>query len=294
MMRVRRATCRRADVVLLTIPLLSGCGKNYVVLHPVGPVGLRELHLLTFASAAMAFVAVALFILFAVTLVRYRDRSTRRHPYQPDWTPVRSLEILMYVAPVILLTAIAIPTVSATYALTQLPQNQKPLVVDVTSLTWKWMFQYPAQQVATVNYLEIPTGRPVLFELTANSAMNTFWVPQLGGMEYAMPGRIIPLWLEANRAGTYWGHSGQFSGTGFAKMFFTVHAVPAQKFTSWTKTVEKTRPPMTLADYHRLLHFGNTGFHEYSAYPRSTFPAVNHNFSLNGGMYQVWSNQPGQ
>src|ERR1700721_4845632 len=57
----------------------------------------------------------------------------------------------------------------------------KPLRVQVASLDWKWLFIYPDQGVASVNYLAVPVGTPVSFELTSSSVMNSFCVPHLGG-----------------------------------------------------------------------------------------------------------------
>lgn len=280
-------------------PLLSGCGAHYVLLHPAGPVARSELHVMAFAAIAMGAVALAIFILFGITLVRYVDRPGNRHPFWPDWTTDRFLETLWLITPLLILAVIAVPTVSATYSLSSVPvpreaaPTRHPLVVDVTSLTWKWLFQYPAQHLATVNYLEIPAGRPVLFELTADSAMNAFWIPQLGGMENTVPGRVIPLWLEASSPGRYWGRGSQFSGRLFEKMEFPVRAVAPARFQAWTATVKRTRPPLTLAAYHRLLRFDTVGQAEYSGYPKGSFPSVTHGFNLVGGMYPIWKNRPG-
>jgi cytochrome aa3-600 menaquinol oxidase subunit 2 len=265
--------------------LLAGCGPQYVLLHPAGPVGRRELGLMLLAGVAMAAVIGFVFVLLAIAAIRFRDRDGQRAPYVPDWHESRTLELIWFVIPALLLAVIAVPTIRQTYALSRVPPGSDPLVVDVTSLTWKWLFEYPGQNVATVNYLEIPTGRPILFELTADSPMNTFWVPQLGGMEYTMPGEVLPLWLQADQAGTYWGHSGNFSGLDFEAMFFTVQAVPPAQFDTWVRGVRASTPAMTEQDYQRLLSFGTAGAQTFSAYPADTFPAAMHGFGLTGGQY---------
>jgi cytochrome aa3-600 menaquinol oxidase subunit 2 len=273
--------------------LATGCGPQYVVLHPAGPVAASELHLMGLAAAAMGLVILAVFVLFFVVVIRFRERPNNQAPYLPHWDGHPWLERLWFLVPAVLLTVIAIPMVRLTYSLTHVPQSQDraPLVIDVTSLQWKWLFEYPGQHVATVNYVVIPANRPILFELTADSPMNTFWVPQLGGMEYTMPGRVLPLWLEADKPGVYWGHSGQFSGLEFEKMFFDVRAVSPQQFAAWVAEAHKA-PPMTLLAYHRLLQFNTVGQETYGAYPHSTFPSVTHGFTLNGGMYMLMSNDP--
>lgn len=263
---------------------LAGCGPQYVLLHPAGPVAQQELNLMTLAGVAMAIVIAFVFVLFFVALVRFRERPGNRNPYLPDWAENRRLEVLWFIIPALILAIIAVPTVQETFALAAPPKHRDPVVIDVTSLSWKWLFEYPDQHVATVNYLVIPTGKPVLFELWAHSAMNTFWIPQLGGMEYTMPNQVLPLWLEASRPGTYWGHSGNFSGLEFERMFFSVHAVSPSAFARWVSQVHHTAPLLTVADYRGLLRFGTVGTESFSGYPAGTFPVKTSGFTLTGSL----------
>lgn len=287
---VRRRAHLVGTIGILSL-LLSGCGRHYVLLNPRGPVGDSEYHLLVLASVTMGIVIVAVLALFFWTVIRFRDKPGNRAPYMPNWHGHRWLEPIWFLVPAVLLTVIAIPTVKITYALAKVPVHSHPLVVDVTSLDWKWLFEYPSQHLATVNYAVIPTGRPVLFELTANSPMNTFWVPQLGGMEFAMPGRILPLWLTADKAGTYWGHGANFTGREFAKMFFQVRAVSPRQFAGWVHQAGKN-PAMTMSDYHRLLQMNTANRQTYGGFPAASFPSVSKGFSLNGGMYVLPHNDP--
>ncbi len=292
--RRRRWPYRYIAPLVLVGLLVSGCGQQYVLLHPVGPVGKSELHLLILASLAMGIVIALVLILLAITVIRFRDKPGNRAPYTPNWHGNKTLETIWWIVPVVLLTVIAIPMVNQTFALAKVPKAKDPVVIDVTSLTWKWLFQYPGHHVATVNYLEIPTGEPVLFELTADSPMNTFWIPQLGGMEYTMPNRVLPLWLEADKPGVYWGHSGNYSGIEFEKMFFDVKAVSPAAFNRWLNQTHQTAPPMTMQDYHALLKFNTVGYQTYGNYPTDTFPSVMSGYTLTGsGMYLIEHNQHG-
>jgi cytochrome aa3-600 menaquinol oxidase subunit 2 len=274
---------------------LTGCGPQYVLFHPAGPVAQGELNLLVLASVAMGVVILGVYLLLAIALVRFRE-GPKRPPgiYAPEWDGDRRLEAIWFLVPVVLLTIIAVPTVRETFHLADPPPARgDPVVIDVTSLTWKWLFEYPKQHIATVNYVVIPAGQPVLFELTADSAMDTFWVPRLGGMEYTMPNQVLPLWLEASRPGRFWGHSANFSGLDFEQMFFTVRAVPPSTFAQWADGLRHTAKPMTLSGYRRLLQFGVVGEESYGAYPASTFPYQPTGFTLTGdGMYTLMKARP--
>ncbi|MHB1611507.1 MAG: cytochrome c oxidase subunit II transmembrane domain-containing protein, partial [Sulfobacillus sp.] len=118
--------------------LVSGCGQQYVLLHPAGPVAQSELHLLIVASLAMLVVIVPVFVLLAITVIRFRDKPGNKAPYWPNWHGNKKLEIIWWIIPVVLLTVIAVPTVGQTFALSKLPKAKDPVIIDVTSLTWKW------------------------------------------------------------------------------------------------------------------------------------------------------------
>ncbi len=288
-MHVCRGICRRLVrwlSIAATGVLAAGCGRQYVVLHPAGPVAASELHLIETASIAMGVVILFVLGLFAVTVVRFRERRDGSGPYAPAWNGSRRLEALLFAVPLLIVAFLAVPTVSQTFALDRLPPGRHDLVVDVTSFDYKWLFLYPRQRIATVNYVDIPVHTPVLFELTADSPMNTFWVPQLGGMEYAMPGRVLPLYLEAGRSGAYAGRSANFSGVGFAHMVFTVHALSPGRFGRWAAAVRRISPPLTMAGYRGLLAAGEAPRASFSSYPPEAFPRTSHGFTLQGGMYE--------
>lgn len=285
-MRNPRLRHLRLGGIAAATAMLAGCGRHYVILRPVGPVAVSELKVMTDAAVAMGIVIAVVLVLFAVTLLRFRDRPGRRAPYMPTWEGARWLEWLLFAIPLAIVMVVAVPTVRTTFALDRLPPTQHPLVVNVTSLDWKWLFEYPSTGIATVDRIEVPVGRPVLFKLTADSPMNTFWIPRLGGMEYAMPGRVLPLWLQVDKAGVYHGRSGNFSGRGFVHMVFTVRAVSPTAYRAWVAATRRTAPRLSMHGYRRLLRFNWVRPATYAGYPRRTFPAQSHGFTLSGGMYQ--------
>jgi cytochrome o ubiquinol oxidase subunit 2 len=126
------------------------------------------------------------------------------------------------------------------------------ITVQVVALDWKWLFIYPQQRVASVNMFEMPLNTPVSFEITSDTVMNSFWVPNLGGQIYAMPGMSTQLHLIANRTGNFPGSSANISGQGFAGMTFTAKAVTQANFNSWMKTLQKSPKHLTQTAYNQL------------------------------------------
>lgn len=279
----RRVPKRALWLALLGLAA-TGCGSQYVVFHPAGPVAQSELNVIVLSTVIVGVIIVLVWSLWAYVLVRFRDTPHNKAPYLPEWRHSRGLEIAIFALPVVVLLIIAIPTVKKTYVLAHVP-SRHPMVIDVTSLDYKWLFEYPTQQIATVNYVYMPVGRPVLFQLTANSPLGAFWAPNLGGMEYTIPNRVLPLWLEATRRGVFLGRNANFTGIDFWKMTFKVHAVDAGQFNAWVHHVKTTAPPMTHADWKRLLQRTVVPPITYSAYPASTFPERSTEFTIKGLRY---------
>lgn len=255
--------------------LLTGCGQRYFVLHPVGPVGRTELHLITLSTVLVLIVIVPVIVLLAIIVVRYRDKPGNKAPYQPEWADNKVLEIVWWAIPIIIIGVLGTLTAKTTFALVRPPEsNVKPITIDVTSLDWKWLFEYPGQNVATVNYCEIPTGVPVNFVLTSDAPMNSFWVPQLGGQEYTMPGMAMRLWLQADKPGTYYGHGANFTGKGFAHMSFNVIAKSQSDFNAWVQQVKSASPVLTKVGYENLKKPSVMGTVSYSAFPAGLFDST--------------------
>ncbi|MCF8568456.1 cytochrome aa3 quinol oxidase subunit II [Alicyclobacillus tolerans] len=251
---------------LLPILVLAGCGQQIQVLHPAGPVAKQEFNLIVWSFVLMFLVVLAVFVLFGYVIVKYRAKPENEGYQPPDVHGNKKLETIWTVIPILVVVALAIPTVATTYRLQSPPKSatKNPLVIDVTSADWKWLFSYPQQGIETVNYVVIPAGQPVKFQLNAIGPMNSFWVPQLGGMEMNMPGKELGLWLQANKAGDYLGRSANFSGKGFVHMTFHVLSKPEHDFGKWVQQVKSTAPPLSQEKYQSLLQQGTVGQQTYS------------------------------
>lgn len=275
----------RLKLVLLSAALLfllPGCSDRYVLLDPAGPVAETEYRLIVLSVILLTVVVIPVIGLLVFLVIRYRDRPGNPAPYRPDWTHSKILEIIWWGIPILIVAILGAVTVRDTFALTRPPTDQKPITIQVVSLDWKWMFLYPESNIATVNYCEIPTGVPVQFVLTADAPMNSFWVPQLGGQMYTMPGMEMRLWLQADRSGVFEGKGANFTGKGFAHMNFQVIAKPQSEFESWVRSVKASAPPLTKGKYNQLVKPSIVDEQSYSSYPSSLFKEI---VDKNGGIY---------
>ncbi len=221
-----------AAIVALALYLKT---VNVEVFNPKGIIAEKQRNLIVFAAILSLVVIVPVFTLLFTFLFKYRETNSKAK-YTPDWDSNKLYEAIWWGIPIVIIFTLSVVTWNSSHDLDPfkpLDSNVEPLEVQVVAMQWKWLFIYPDQNVATVNYAQIPVGRPVTFTITSDAPMNSFWVPQLGGQIYAMSGMSTKLHLMADQAGSYNGSSANISGEGFAGMRFKVNATSQNEFNNW-------------------------------------------------------------
>lgn len=260
--------------MLVPMLLLTGCTEHIIVLDPKGPIAEQQRDLMVISTVLASIVIVPVLILTAIIVWRYRDKEGRTAKYAPEWEHNTKLEVIWWGIPIVVIAVLGIITVQSTYALEPskpLESDHKALTIQATSLDWKWLFQYPEQGIATVNTIKIPEDVPIRFEITADSPMNSFWIPQLGGQMYAMSGMAMTLYLQADERGQYWGSGANFTGKDFAKMHFDVEATSQEEFEQWVSEVKASSPALTLEGYKQLAEPAASDVKTFSSFPEGLF-----------------------
>lgn len=246
---------RLAGFVLLSLGITALAGGYYwfthdiALLSPAGTIASQQRDLMNIAGILSLIIIVPVFILTFYMAWKYRA-GNHKAKHSPDLDHNTWLEALWWGIPCIIIVILAVITWRSTHALDpyrQLESSKKPVTIQVVALEWKWLFIYPEQKIATVNYVKFPEKTPVNFQITADAPMNSFWIPKLGGQVYAMSGMTTKLHLMADGVGTYRGASANLSGKGFANMRFTAVSTSEKDFNSWVSTNQKG---------HSLLNFG--------------------------------------
>ncbi len=248
----RRAGRTSAAAALLLA--LSGCSGG--VLDPQGPVGANERTITVDALVIMLGIVIPTIVVAYAFAWWYRAANTRAN-YRPDWAYSGRLELIVWSIPLLVILFLG----GVIWVGSHLLDPGRPLPpgpggaredVEVVALDWKWLFIYPREGVASINQVVVPAGVPVRFRITSGSVMNTFFVPQLGGMIYAMNGMETDLNLQADHPGLYRGLSGQFSGDGFPNMNFQVRSVPQTDFAAWIAQAKAGGAALDAATYREL------------------------------------------
>ena len=232
---------------------LSGC--KMIVLDPQGLIAHQENRLLIIAVILLMIIVLPTIIISCLVAYKYRA-SNAKAKYTPNWAHNNLLEIAWWIAPIVICAILGTVIWKSTHKLDPykpLVSTVKPVKVQVVSLQWRWLFIYPQQGIATINYLKVPEKTPIDISLTADSPMNAFQVPQLGGQIYTMAGMKTKLHLISDHRGIYSGRSVSFSGEGFEGMIFKTHVVSRKAFDRWVHTVKQRKNPLSLAVYKKLM-----------------------------------------
>ncbi|MBN9398104.1 hypothetical protein BGO18_02010 [Candidatus Saccharibacteria bacterium 47-87] len=239
----KRVSWRVAQVVISSLVGLAIVGafvwatqgRDMPVLNPKGIIADQQQVLILITVGLGVFVVVPVFILLFAIAFRYRVGNTKAK-YDPELEGSKVLEAVWWGIPLIIILILAIITAISTHALDpykKIESSTAPVKVQVVALQWKWLFIYPDQDIATVNYLTIPDNTPIELSITADAPMNSFWVPALAGQVYAMTGMSTKLSFMADAPGEYRGASANISGEGSADMSFMVRSVSKTDFSHW-------------------------------------------------------------
>ncbi|MCJ8009091.1 cytochrome aa3 quinol oxidase subunit II [Lederbergia wuyishanensis] len=263
------------SLIAICLLALTGC-EPLMVLDPKGPQAETQANVIWISIATMAFIVIVVFALLIFVVTKYRA-SKQSDDYEPphiEGHPV--VESIIVGIPVVIIIFLSIVTVKSTYEVEATPkgyEDQKPLTIYASSSDWKWHFSYPEENIETVNYLYIPTDRPLEFKLYSYGPITSFWIPQLGGQKYAMSDMVTTLHLAASVPGEFMGRNANFSGKGFAENTFQVKAMPQKEFDEWVEEVKATAEPLTEEKFKELLEPGHLGQLTFSGTHLTFLPA---------------------
>lgn len=243
-------------IIFAVVAALFMRGRDIALLNPRGPIADEQFRLLVVSTSIM--VGFAFLVLFFLYFFAWRYRETdRRVDINPQAGRSKLLVFVAWASPICIFVVLASLMLPATQKLEPqraIESDNEELVVRVIAMRWKWLFMYPEQDIATVNFVQIPVDTPVRFELTADEApMNSFWIPHLGGMLYSMTEHVNPLNLMAHTVGDYEGGAAEINGRGFSGMRFITRASTRENFDAWVRETAANSDLLDDVEYKRLL-----------------------------------------
>jgi len=240
---------------------LTGCAADAPLdtLEPQGPIS-RSIDSLSdpiFLIAGIVFV-----IIFGATAIiwwKFRDdHSTDEFPHQLHGH--FRAEIGWTIGPAVLMAVIAVFTLLSHFELNSEDRADIVVAVDgkrtswdpeilVVGQQWWWEFRYyfdgldgldlsdarhlPPADIVAANQLVIPTGSEIGLKITSRDVIHSYWIPALNGKRDAVPGRVAPWKIEAEKPGVYFGQCTEFCGLSHSRMRMQTVAMDPADFQLW-------------------------------------------------------------
>ncbi|TDR80590.1 cytochrome c oxidase subunit II [Paludibacterium purpuratum] len=244
------------------MPLLLCCSvaaraEQLNLQAPVTPMAAQEyeLHTLLLIITGLIFVGVLAVMLYAIVRHRKAAGHTARQFHENT-----TVEILWTLIPFLILVAIALPATRSVLA--QKRVANEDMTIKVTGFQWKWRYDYLDQGFGFMSHLAtprddpaatqrpeyllevdqplvVPTGKKVRLLLTANDVIHSWYVPQLGVKQDAIPGYYRDTWFQVDRPGTYRGQCTELCGKDHGFMPIVVEAKTPAEYDQWVAAQKK-------------------------------------------------------
>ena len=196
----------------------------------------RQMDRITFVYWFATVICIAIFAVVMAVIV-YSVWQFRVQPDdESDGPPIHGhtgLEIGWTVVPALLVIAIGV--VSAIVLSENGRAGTNPLHVNVTAQQFEWSFAYPDNKNLKSHELVLPLDRPTRLDFEALDVIHSFWVPEFGQKQDAVPGIHTHLVVTPTRTGHFTLICTELCGLGHATMRAAVNVVDNAGFAAWIK-----------------------------------------------------------
>ena len=217
--------------------LFGGLATLVAVLIPwLPPVASKQRERIDFVFWFTTGIAIAVFALVAAVIAYSLIKFRVRPDDDSDGPPIHGhtgIEIVWTAVPAILVTAISVVSSVVLVKNENTPKNH--LNVNVTARQFSWAFSYPDQGNLTSAQLRLPLDRTVKLHLRALDVIHSFWVPQFGQKQDAVPGQDTTLVITPTKVGTYPVICTELCGLGHALMRTSAIVMEPAAFQAWVQ-----------------------------------------------------------
>jgi cytochrome c oxidase subunit 2 len=221
-----------------------------------------------------AIISIVVLGLLLYVMFRYRRGA---NPTPSRTSHNTAIEVVWTVIPVLILVAIAIPSIRLMRAQYAFPKAD--LTVKVIGNQWYWTYDYPDNGgleivsnilkekgdptlkpgdrfrtdadgpplLAVDDRMVIPAGKVVKFIVTSNDVIHSFAMPAFWTKIDANPGQLNETWVKVDRPGVYFGQCSELCGARHGYMPIVIDVVPPEKFAAWVASKGGTMPGATPA-----------------------------------------------
>ncbi|WP_333574232.1 cytochrome c oxidase subunit II [Sphingomonas sp.] len=246
--------------------------KAFYLQQQVTPTG-QEAHWFhnTILLPLITIISIFVLLLLVWVIVRYRRAA---NPTPSRTSHNTAIEIIWTLAPVLILVAIAIPSIKLLAAQFK-PAPKGAVTLKAIGNQWFWSYEYPdnggiqltanmlkeegqvgqgqryrtdadgPRLLATDQRVVLPVGVPIRLVTTATDVIHSWAMPAFWIKLDAIPGRLNETSFIIQKEGVYFGQCSELCGARHAYMPIAVEAVSPAKFAQWVASKGGTMPGAT-------------------------------------------------
>ena len=260
-------TLRRVLCSMWGAAILLFAGNSYA---EEWPLNLREgvtttsqtifdLHMLILWICVIACAATFAVIIYSI----FKHRKSKG-AVPATFHESTTVEIIWTTVPFLVLVGMAVPATKALLALEDTRDSDMSILV--TGLQWKWKYEYldgPAEGISFISSLDeksneirqqgsglnpadhehylldvdnrvvVPINKKIRFLITADDVIHSWWLPDLGWKQDAVPGFINDGWTELTEPGVYRGKCAELCGKDHGFMPIVLEAKTEEDYNQW-------------------------------------------------------------
>ncbi len=259
MSRFRRAFAA-GSLALLGLAGSAQAEIRWTFPDPATPLAADTLHVhnLFMTIAGTIFILVFALIMYSV-MVHRKSKGYKAATFTAPRTAKQVALTLLPFAGLLYIDYVVfgIPAYHAVLSYEDSKTNAE-MVVKVTGSQWKWLYEYPAEDIKFVsllttpkeqihnqapkgehyllevdNPLVLPVGKKIRFITTSTDVIHSWWVPAFGVKRDAIPGFLREFWATIEKPGIYRGQCAELCGKDHGFMPVVVQAVSQPEFDKW-------------------------------------------------------------
>jgi cytochrome c oxidase subunit 2 len=215
-----------------------------------------DLHMLIFWICVIACVLV-----FAVLIYSIMTHRKSKGAVPATFHESTTVEIIWTTIPFLVLVGMAVPATKVLLALED--TRDADMTIKVTGYQWKWKYEYPDEGISFFSNLDeksneirqmnsgmdpaehenylldvdnpvvVPINKKIRFLITADDVIHSWWVPDLGWKQDAVPGFVNDGWTELTEPGTYRGKCAELCGKDHGFMPIVLIAKTEDDYAQW-------------------------------------------------------------
>ncbi len=240
--------------------------------QPAGTELAADLHWLD-GFLLIIITGITLLVTALLLWVVFRFRESK-NPTPARFTHNSVVEVVWTVLPIVILVAIAIPSLQLLAKQTTIPEAD--LTIKATGNQWYWTYEYPDYEMGFDAYMVgygykdyetaranageemqaagvtrdtwrlqtdtevvVPVGQVIRMQVTASDVIHSWTIPAFGVKMDGIPGRLNEIWFQVDEPGIYYGQCSELCGKDHAYMPITVRAVSPDQFESWAQETQE-------------------------------------------------------